>query len=61
MADSEEIKQYLADATETAGEMGVTVAELLAQRCLSYADAARQLRSERDHYRASLYGRYRAS
>jgi hypothetical protein len=57
--DQERVRQYVADATATAGELGVPVVELLARRCLSRSDALAELRHERDHYRARLAGEIR--
>ena len=52
--DSRAIRDEVAELEETAGALGVAVIELASQRVIQYREACRQLRHERDHWRAEL-------
>jgi ABC-type uncharacterized transport system substrate-binding protein len=52
--DSRAIRDEIAELEATAGALGLSVIELAAQRAIQYRDACRQLRAERDHWRAEL-------
>ena len=51
---SRAIRDEIAELEATAADLGVSVIELAAQRAIQYREACRQLRHERDHWRAEL-------
>lgn len=59
--DHRAILEEVAELCTTAKELELDPLELAAQRVRTYRDATRQLREERDHYRAPLYGRFAAT
>ena len=50
--DIRAVRDEIAELEATAGELGLSVIELAAQRAIQYREACRQLRAERDRWRS---------